>query len=292
MSGKSDSDGRISGSVAAAASHDPEVWPRALDHPLFSGLDRERLAPVLDRVQPKRYEVGDVVGQPGSRWPALHLLLEGRLCVYELTPDGRRVILDYLDRGGADGLLDLAGLGGHFSAAASPSEVASIPPGVLDQVVELTPEVSFNLLSMTVRRLHRREGQLELLSLRDPDQRLAGQLLVLAEESGVEVGAATWSTPRLSHEALADMLALRRETVTLHLGRLRRSGMVRVDGDRFIVDAQRLGALRDGIPTRLSGSSVLRGPGRATAGTSGHRRCGDGYGSHQQPACPWIDGAV
>jgi hypothetical protein len=53
------------------------------------------------------------------------------------------------------------------------------------------------------------------MTLRDPCHRLPDQLLALAEPVGygrVRPG------PRLSHETLADMVGLRRETVTLSLG--------------------------------------------------------------------------
>jgi DNA-binding transcriptional ArsR family regulator len=41
------------------------------------------------------------------------------------------------------------------------------------------------------------------------------------------------------------MLGLARETVTLHLGRLRRLGAVRVEGDRFVLDRRVLTTISD-----------------------------------------------
>ena len=83
------------------------------------------------------------------------------------------------------------------------------------------------------------------MCLRDPTQRLAAQLLALAEAVGRRQGNSVLA-PRLSHEALADMLGLRRETVTLHLARLRRMGILRVEGDRFRLQTDALAALKEG----------------------------------------------
>lgn len=247
------------------------VDARLLEHPLFADLDHALLEPLLGAMRPRHFEIGELVSQPGGSWPALHLLLQGRLCLYELTSDGRRVILDFLEAGGVDGLLELAGLGAHFCAAAAASEVASLSPAALDELMQAAPQMGLNLLKVAVRRLHRREEQLELLALRQPGQRLAGQLLALAEECGNDRASTTWWAPRLSHEALADMLALRRETITLHLGKLRRMGAVRVQRDRFMLDRGRLTALRDGHPARYRSASDLSSspnPGRSGSGAS------------------------
>jgi CRP-like cAMP-binding protein len=179
----------------------------------------------------------------------LHLVLSGRLCLFDLTPDGRRLILDYVEPGGLDGYLAVAGLRGHFTEALAPTEVVSIGRTALDQMLLAEPRLALNLLWSMSRRLQRRQDQVERMCLRDPTQRLAAQLLALAEAVG-ERREGWWHIPRLSHEGLADMLGLRRETVTLHLARLRRMGAVRVEGDRFRLKADALATIRDGQATR------------------------------------------
>lgn len=274
------------------------------DHPVFAGLDPRRLSAPLAGVRPRQYQAGDTVAQPGGG-PALHLLLTGRLCLYELTADGRRIILDYLEAGGVDGMLEVAGMRGHFAAAAAPSVVASIVPAVLDRIVEEEPGFGYNLLAVTVRRLERREAQLERLALRNPDQRIADQLLALAEDCGNDPGATRWWVPRLSHEALADMLALRRETVTLHLGRLRRRGAIGVGRDRFVLERERLEAVRDGHPQRYSSASARsanpssppettrRTPSKSSGSTTAWSRKYPAWVTPgtSRAACAWMDGA-
>ncbi len=213
----------------------------ALGHPVFTGAQPERVMPLLAQVRPECHRTGETVVRPGER-PALHLLLSGRLRVFKLTPDGRRVILDYVEPGGMDGPLAVAGRRGHFSEAVTESVTLTLSAPLLQDVVRAEPIVAMNLLVAMSDRLLRREEQLERLCVRHPGQRLAAQLLALAVPSPADL----WTGPRLSHEALADMLGLRRETVTLHLGRLRRIGAVRVERDRFVVDPGLLAAVRDG----------------------------------------------
>ena len=143
----------------------------------------------------------------------------------------------------------MAGLRGHFSEAVVPTEVVSVGRSLLDRLLLAEPRLALNLLWAMSRRLQRREDHVERMCLRDPTQRLAAQLLALAEAVG-EQRDGWWVSPRLPHEGLADMLGLRRETVSLHLARLRRKGAVRVEGDRFCLNADRLAAIRDGQATR------------------------------------------
>ncbi|MDQ6945453.1 MAG: Crp/Fnr family transcriptional regulator [Actinomycetota bacterium] len=222
---------------------------RILRHPLFEGADPERFRALLSALRQRSYAPGDTVALPGSRQPALQLILSGRLCLFDLTQDGRRVILDYVESGGFEGVPAVAGLRGHFSEAVSQTEVVSISRSLLDQLVMAEPRIAVNLLWTCSQRLQQREDQVERMSLRDPSQRLAGQLVALAENTGEQLGE-WWLTPRLSHQALADMLGLRRETVTLHLARLRRMGALRIDDVRFHLNRDRLAALRDGQATR------------------------------------------
>ncbi|MBO0685561.1 MAG: winged helix-turn-helix domain-containing protein, partial [Candidatus Dormibacteraeota bacterium] len=58
----------------------------------------------------------------------------------------------------------------------------------------------------------------------------------------------------LSHQTLGDMLGLRRETVTLHLARLRSAGALDVVGQEFLLNLGRLAEVCDG---GTSGIAVL-----------------------------------
>jgi len=72
--------------------------------------------------------------------------------------------------------------------------------------------------------------------LHDPTQRLARQLLALGETLGRKQGDRLALTPRITHQMLADMLGVRRETVTLHIGRLSELGAVSVEKGKFLLD--------------------------------------------------------
>ncbi|MBI4737186.1 MAG: winged helix-turn-helix domain-containing protein [candidate division NC10 bacterium] len=83
-------------------------------------------------------------------------------------------------------------------------------------------------------------------------QRLALTLLKLAAAHGVEEAAGTAIALPLTHQILADMIGTSRETVTRHLGRLRRQGIVRQRGRSLLIQKARLQALvPDWPPTQV-----------------------------------------
>ena len=213
-----------------------------LAHPIFAGTQHDTLKPLLAGVKARVFAAGETVSRPETSWPVMQLLVEGRLCLFELTRDGRRIILDYVHAGGVDGMV-VAGRRGHFAVALERSRVAAMGPALIANLIHLDPQFAINLLRAAGERLQRREEQIRRLTLRDPAQRLAGQLLALSDH--VSAAGRTCSIPRVSHEALGDMLGLARETVTLHLGKLRSLGAVRVEGGQFVLDRDLLTTIND-----------------------------------------------
>ena len=217
-----------------------------LQHPVFRGVTSEAIDPWRRSLVLQSCRPGEIVGRP--RMQALLLLLEGRLCLCEWTPQGRRVILDVLEPGGTDGLHERAGTAGHYSVASRASRVVRVPFPILDRIAAQAPAVRRNVFSLTARALRRREESLERLALPSALERIAGQLLALAEQCVDHRSRDCWRLRRLSHRELADMLLVRRETITLAIATLRRRGLLRTTADEFLLDRRRLVALRDGAP--------------------------------------------
>lgn len=222
----------------------PEEVDRVLDQAVFRNLSRDGLRPRVQSLTLRRYSAGEIVAEPTLRRSALHLLLSGRLRVFDVTCAGKRIILDYVEPGSMDGMLSVAGLRGHYTEAVADSQVVTIPQTTLEEMIEIEPRLAVNLLWSMSWRLRRREDHVTRLALHDPDQRIAAQLLALSEAGRAGSGEAR--SPRLSHETLADLVGLRRETVTLHLARLRRMGALRVDDHHFRLNVGLLEAVRDG----------------------------------------------
>lgn len=231
-----------------AGKGDPRPRVDLLDHPLLRNVRTERLERMLDRIAVQEVPRGRLLNTPGVTPGLLYLVLSGRLRAYQVTVDGRELLLELIPEGGFDGLLSVAGRRGHFTVADDDSVVASLALPTLERLIALEPAVARNLFRLIVERLEGREEHLEAVFLRDPSQRLGRQLLALGDNLGRKQGDRVALKPRLTHQMLADMLGVRRETVTLHLGQLMEMGAVSVENGRFLLDVEALKRIVEDAP--------------------------------------------
>ena len=213
-------------------------------HPLLAGAPPSQLDAALAGVAVTRVERGTILARPGDRRPALLLVLEGFLHAYELTDDGGRVLFEVVGPGGFEGVLALLHGLGHFTEAASPACVATLGRTQVDRLLDCAP-VARNLASALAERLARREHQLAAAALKDPDLQIAKQLLALADALGDSDGDDARMRVHVTHQQIADMLGIRRETVTIHLHHLARAGAVVLEPNGLRVSRRRLHAVLD-----------------------------------------------
>ena len=227
---------------------DAETQPRRsllLGHPLLRDCRTELMERILDGIAIKEVPKGKQLNTPGVTPGLLHLVLRGRLRAYQMTTDGHELLLELIPESGFDGLLSVAGRRGHFTEADADSVVASLALPTLERLIALEPRVAVNLIDLIVERLQGREEHLEAMALHDPTQRLARQFLALCETLGRRQGGQIVLKPRITHQMLADMLGVRRETITLHLGQLAELGAVSVEKGRFLIKVELLRKIID-----------------------------------------------
>ena len=215
-------------------------------HPLFAGVDPGRIEECLPAIGVRTVRKGSVLNGPGMRPGRFHLVLRGTLRAYQVTDDGRELLLDLIPEGGFDGMLSISGRRPHFTEAQVETTVAEIDRATLERLVSCEPRIAANLLELVMDRLEDRERQLESVTLHDPDQQIARQLLALARTFGHPHGDRIVLGSRITHQMLGDMLGMRRETVTLHLIRLTQRGIVAVAGGRFELDMAGLAGVASG----------------------------------------------
>lgn len=190
-------------------------------------MRQERIAALLAHAMVRRIAKGSLLHAPGDGSGPMYLLLRGGLRSYQLTADGRKLILQIVEPDGWDGLLPMLGQRGHFIEATEDSMVACLDWSLLEQLFAADQRIMRNLVEMVAERLESREEHLESLVIRDPTRRLARQLVALAAAVGEPVDRDRSALPRtITHQLLADMLGVRRETVTLHLADLVQRGGV------------------------------------------------------------------
>lgn len=206
-----------------------------IQHPVLAGWDPVHVRSALGHPQPRVIPAGTRLHSPDQERGAVHLVFHGLLRAFEVTADGREVLIEIIGPGGFDGILAARGYRGHFTEAIEDSVVLSLTPAQVDALCG-DAGAARRLIDLLVARVERREEQVRLFAIREPDKRLAALLLQLCEVLGRTAGGQVAIEHRLTHQDLANMLGIRRETVTHAMHRLTQRGALRSERGRLLLD--------------------------------------------------------
>ncbi len=179
-------------------------------------------------------EIGRIFYSPGETGEVLFLLKQGRVQIYRLSPEGKKLVIASLEAGTLFGEMALVGQGMYntFAEAVEPCTLCAMSRRDVEMLLAHFPKVGLRLLEIMGRRLTEAEEQLEGLAFKSISAQLAALLLRLARNNVVEGH---------THQELAEMLGTYRETVTQTLDEFKEQGLIRVQRKQIeIQDAEHL----------------------------------------------------
>ncbi len=183
----------------------------------------------LDRVtRMNTVRRGQILFSPGETDEILFLLKRGRVQLYKLSPDGRKLVVSVIEADTFFGQMSLLGqhMASTFAEAVEDSTVCIMTRDDIEALVLEKPKVAMRLMEVLGQRLLESETRLEEVAFKRVPSRVAGLLLRLSE--GNEDREVT-----LSHQEIAEMLGVYRETVTNALDRLKADGAVEIGRRRI-----------------------------------------------------------
>jgi CRP/FNR family transcriptional regulator, cyclic AMP receptor protein len=210
--------------------------------PLFAGLSPEALASVAERAVTRRLPRDAILFREGQACLGLYVVVEGRILVYQASPDGREYVLDNVRPGHSLAELPLFD-GGPYPAsarAAVDSTLLFLSIAEFQALYRSNPEIADTVIRHLGMRMRRMVRLVERLSLKDVPARLAATLLDYARAANVLQSGAAFRLPRTHHDLAAE-LATSRESVSRAFARLRRDGIIDQRGpDIRILSVERL----------------------------------------------------
>jgi CRP-like cAMP-binding protein len=170
------------------------------------------------------------VGDPGD---AVYVLLAGRIKTYKIAPSGREVILWFGFPGEVFGLVESPHHMGRMVSVEA-CEVAEIPNPRFRAFLATHPEVPPLLIQIIASRLGMLANRLVYLMADNAEARIAKLLVDLAARYHDPHDGAEQPIG-LTHQEIADITGVRRQTVTRILGRFTERGalLVRYRGIRI-----------------------------------------------------------
>lgn len=207
------------------------------DVDLFRDLSERDIAE-LDRMTTiTNVTRGRVFYQPEDVSEVLFLIKQGRVQLYRISPEGKKLVIATLGPGTLFGEMALLGQQMHnaFAEALDDCLILVMSRADLERLILSKPSVGLRMLEITGRRLNDAETRLEDMAFKGIPARLASLLLRLAAERGSNdiVG--------LTHQDLAETIGTYRETATQVLNDLKAQGLIEIGRKRInLVNPERL----------------------------------------------------
>ncbi|MFY7851481.1 MAG: helix-turn-helix domain-containing protein [Brevundimonas sp.] len=219
----------------------------------------DELERMSNHVLPRRsLRAGERLYERGQKVRSLFVSQAGVFKTESLATDGRLQVLGFHFPGELMGLEAIAGM--HFRAdafALEPAAICEIPLSALETAASRQPDFQHHLLQAAGSCLAEQQEHVELLAMRQADERVALFLFGLLQRaeriSGKEETAIHLAMGRTD---LASYLCLTIETVSRTFSALRDAGILAVQGRHLtVVDRQRL--------LTMAGSDIAKGARRA-----------------------------
>ncbi|MBI2031051.1 MAG: Crp/Fnr family transcriptional regulator [Candidatus Levybacteria bacterium] len=190
---------------------------------LFKDLAKDKLHKIESLFAMKEYSKREVIFEPGDR-DKVFLVKTGQVELFQLTPSGKKTIIERLRPGSLFGDLGSEGSSEIFVEATVDSYVCSLEKNNFFTLISQYPDLSEKLMKQLFNRLLSVEKRMSSVAADNAFQRLVKLLLSLGKpksEDYMEI------SDKFTHEELAQMLGISRQTVTTLINQLEKKGHIK-----------------------------------------------------------------
>jgi CRP-like cAMP-binding protein len=210
---------------------------------IFQDLSTNELAEMDRQLTMSSCEPGKIFYMPEDSGEVMFLLKKGRVQLYRISPNGKKLVVATLGPGAMFGEMSMVGQGMHNTFAESVDEclLCVMSRADVERLMREKPRVAFRFVEALGDRVTQLESRLEEIAFKSIPARLASLLLRLADEqdSNDRVNGFT-------HQDLGEMLGTYRETITQTLNDFKAEGLVAISRKRIqILDRQSLEELAE-----------------------------------------------
>jgi len=210
---------------------------------IFRDLSVSELAEMDRQLTMSSSPPGKMFYMPEDTGEVLFLLKKGRVQLYRISPNGKKLVVATLGPGAIFGEMSLVGQGMHNTFAESVDEclLCVMSRSDVERLMREKPMVAFRFVEALGGRLSRLESRLEDIAFKSIPARLASLLLRLCAEQGDGTHIDGYT-----HQDLGEMLGTYRETITQTLNEFKAKGYLEISRKHIeIVDWESLELLSE-----------------------------------------------
>ncbi len=209
---------------------------------LFKDLTEEELSRVHNLAVERAYAKGEYVFMEGQEREEVFFIRRGLIKVIKVDEEGREHIVNILGRG------KMFPHVGFFQDSPYPGTAQAMEASVLlsmrrnqfDVLLTEYPDMARKVMHVMGERILDLQAKLQELALFASHDRVTALLRHFAEEHGVERPDGVYVKLPITHEEMAHMIGMTRESVNRVWNQLRRDGVLKGQRDEWVLDMEKL----------------------------------------------------
>ncbi len=219
--------------------------------PLFAGLPKEQLEIILQGLRCHQILAGERLFLQGEHAARFYILVEGRIRITQVTPDGQQVLMRLVGPHQIFGGI-AAVRSGDYPASAE-AQVACVvlvwSSETMQDLLDSVPRLAHNMLLLMSDHIQILQDRLREMITEQVERRIAHTLLRLIRHAGRKVEDGVLLDLPLTRQDLAEMAGTTLYTVSRILSRWDADGIVKSERQRILIRIpHRLVAIAEDLP--------------------------------------------
>lgn len=191
---------------------------------LFAGIPDEEIMAIASKMTERKCVKKEIIYTPEDISDSICVLKKGEVTLYN-SHRGKRLIIDVLKPGSIFGNITFQDeKNTHFAEATEDTYICIFPVSDFMKILQTKPELMMRFLNIMSDKIRSYEGRLKS-GLYDAKEKIMHQLKLMEKENNSLLNKIFGKKSRITHERLAQLTGLSRETVTRALKDLKKEGI-------------------------------------------------------------------
>jgi CRP/FNR family transcriptional regulator len=203
---------------------------------LFASLTDEELDSIAKLLVVKRFKKNDVILHEEDTSKFMYIILSGKVKVIQITEDAKEILLAIHQAG------EFFGEMSFIDGKTSPATIVAADDCVINIIsrdefyssIITNKRILYNLLLILCSRLRESWDKIQLLNLKNASERLKILFYMLSNKYGEITSKGITLNIKLTHQEIAEMSGMARETVTRVLDKWNKEGEINFLGNKLI----------------------------------------------------------
>jgi len=203
---------------------------------LFSSLTDDEISLIRKKLIVKRFKKNEVILFEKDTSKYMYIIIKGKVKVIQTTEDGKEIFLA-MHRAG-----EFFGEMSFIDGKTSPATVTAAEDCLINiiskeefySIINTHKKILFNLLQILCSRLRESWEKIQLLNLKNASERLKILFFMLSKKYGENTPKGITLNIKLTHQEIAEMTGMARETVTRVIDKWHKDGEINIIRNKII----------------------------------------------------------